>query len=109
MVMPMTVSMVMSMVMVVMVMIVIVMVVMPMTVRMIMAVRMIMRLMLLRFRFTGSTYFHWIVSIPASTGVTHSYSFCSTSKDFICSSVPRISLTPIRWHSGQWLKTPSGL
>ena len=74
-----------------------------------MAVRVIMVMMFLRFRITGSAYFNWLASISASTGVTHSYSFCSTSKDFICNSVPRISLTPIRWHSGQWLKTPSGV
>jgi hypothetical protein len=50
--------------------------------------------MVLRFRLTGSAYFHRIVTKAASAGVTHSYSFCSTSKDFICNSVPLISRIP---------------
>ena len=43
---------------------------------------------------TGPAYFHRIASVSASAGVAHSYSFCSTSKDFICNSVPLISLIP---------------
>jgi len=54
-----------------------------------------------RFGLTGPAYFHRIATKAASTGVTHSYSFYSTSKDFICNSVPLISLIPCFLHSGQ--------
>ena len=59
---------------------------------MIMVVGMIMTVC--RFGLTGSAYFYRIVTKVASAGVAHSYSFCSTSKDFICNSVPLISLIP---------------
>ena len=39
-------------------------------------------------------------SLATSAGFTHNYSFCSTSNDLICNSVPRISRMPGRWHSG---------
>ena len=85
--------------------------VMAMAVRVIMAMIMPMGVivLMLRFRFPGFTYSYRIASVSASTGITHSYSFCSTNKDFTCISVPRISLMPAFLHSGQWLNIPSGL
>jgi hypothetical protein len=64
---------------------------------------------MLRIRFPGTANFYRITSVSTSTGITHSYSFCSTNKDFTCISVPRISLMPVRLHSGQWLNMPSGV
>ena len=46
------------------------------------------------FRFPGPGDFHRAGSLSASAGFTHGYSFCSTSKDLICSSVPLISRMP---------------
>ena len=66
-------------------------------------------IMVLRFRLPGAGDSHRISPISASACFTHNYSFCSTSKDFICSSVPRISLMPCLLHSGQWLNIPSGV
>ena len=67
-------------------------VMMSMAVGMIMVMGMIMTMC--RLGLTGPAYFHRIASVSASAGVAHSYSFCSTSKDFICNSVPLISLIP---------------
>ena len=80
-----------------------------MVMRMIMWMGMIMVVMMLLCRLPGASYFYRIVSISASACVTHNYSFCSTNKDFICNSVPRISLIPLFLHSGQWLNIPSGV
>ena len=82
---------------------------MVMIMRMIMWMDMIMVVMMLLCRLPGASYFYRIVSISASACVTHNYSFCSTNKDFICNSVPRISLIPLFLHSGQWLNIPSGV
>ena len=82
---------------------------MGMIMRMIMWMGMIMVVMMLLCRLPGAAYFYRIVSISASACVTHNYSFCSTNKDFICNSVPRISLIPLFLHSGQWLNIPSGV
>ena len=80
-----------------------------MRVSMVMRMIMIMVVMMLLCRLPGTAYFYRIVSISASACVTHNYSFCSTNKDFICNSVPRISLIPLFLHSGQWLNIPSGV
>jgi len=82
-------------------------VVMTMTVGMIVVMGMIV--MVNRLGFTGTANFYRIGSVAASACVTHNYSFCSTSKDFNCSSVPRISLMPCLLHSGQWLNILSGV
>lgn len=78
-----------------------------MRVGMVMGMNMV--LMMLLCRLPGAAYFYRIVSISASACVTHNYSFYSTSNDFICNSVPRISLIPLFLHSGQWLNIPSGV
>ena len=82
---------------------------MVMGMNMVMVVGMNMVLMMLLCRPAGAANSYRIVSISASACVTHNYSFYSTNKDFICNSVPRISLIPLSLHSGQWLNIPSGV